>query len=172
MLVTVTAGFGSCSGGGGGGGPQRSTVSYTVSGTVVGPGWGGSVVIQLNGGDDTTVVLPASGVSAPFVRTALPIGTPYAVTLLQAPPYSPCAFFPNGQFQTSWTGPGTGNVTNIKIHCNGVLRVWVPRCRGLLPVESVTVKTTASQPRGYVQGWPGTATGTATTDSLCNQCRG
>jgi len=170
MLVTVTAAFGSCSGSGGGGGPQRSTVSYTVSGTVVGPGWGGSVVIQLNGGDDTTVVLPASGVSAPFTfSTALPIGTPYAVTVLQAPPYSPCAFFPNGQFQTSWTGPGTADVTNVQVHCNGVLEGVGATVSGLLPNQSVTVKTTASQPPG-VQGWPGTATGTATTNGPCGQC--
>ena len=130
------------------------TPSYTVSGTVVGPGWGGSVVIQLNGGDDTTVVLPASGVSAPFTfSTALPIGTPYAVTVLQAPPYSPCAFFPNGQFQTSWTGPGTGNVTNVQVHCNGVLEGVGATVARLLPNQGVTVKTT----RQSAPGRPGLA---------------
>jgi N-acetylneuraminic acid mutarotase len=167
VLVSVTAGFGSCNGGGSN---VPSTTSYGVSGTVVGPGWGGSVVLQLNGGDNTTIVLPPSGVSAPFTfSTALPIGTPYAVTVLQAPPYSPCSPLLNGVFESSWTGPGTADVTNVLIHCNGVIASVGATVSGLLPNQSVTVKTTATQPPG-VQGWPGTATGTATTNGPCNQC--
>jgi Kelch motif/Galactose oxidase, central domain len=164
VLVSVTAGFSSCSGN------VPIATSYTVSGTVVGPGWGGSVVLQLNGGDNTTIVLPPSGVSAPFTfSTALPIGTPYAVTVLQAPPYSPCAPLLNGVFESAWTGPGTADVTNVLIHCNGVLTGVGATVSGLLPNQSVTVQTTATQPPG-VQGWPGTATGTATTNGPCNQC--
>jgi N-acetylneuraminic acid mutarotase len=168
VLVSATAGFGSCSGGGN----VPIATSYTVSGSVDGPGWGGSVALQLNGGDDTTVVLPASGVSAPFTfSTALPSGAPYTVTVLQSPLYSPCTFLlPNGQFQTSWAGTGPADVTNIRVHCTGQIRSVGPTVSGLLPNQSVTLMSSASQPPG-VQGIATTVTGIATTNGYCNQCQ-
>jgi len=144
------------------------TTTYTVSGTVTGSPWGGTAVLQLNGGDDTTVSLPTVyGVSVPFTFSeALPIGTPYAVTVLQSPIYQPCGFEP----QSSHSGIGTADVTNIQVGCTGVLWSVGPTVSGLLPNQSVTLKTSAGQPPGVV-GYPPIVTSTATTNGYCSQCQ-
>src|SRR3984957_17199456 len=144
------------------------TTSYMVSGSVSGSPWGGTAVLQLNGGDDTTVSLPTVyGVSVPFTFSeALPIGTPYAVTVLQSPIYQPCGFEP----QSSHSGIGTADVTNIQVGCTGVLWSVGPTVSGLIPNQSVTLKTSAGQPPGVV-GYPPIVTGVATTNGYCSQCQ-
>src|ERR1700722_2449848 len=152
------------------------TTSYMVSGSVSGSPWGGTAVLQLNGGDDLTVSLPTvNGVSVPFTFSeALPIGTPYTVTILQAPTYSACVFELNGQFnnggQSSVSGIGTADVTNIDLQCTGRLFSVGPTVSGLLPNQSITLKTSAGQPPG-VYGYPPIVTGVATANGYCTQCQ-
>jgi N-acetylneuraminic acid mutarotase len=98
VLVTVTAGFGSCSGGGGGGG--GSAPNYVLSGSVGGLLPGHSVVLQNYDSDTTTV--SANG-SFEF-NTPLSGGAPYSVTVRTQPIGESCAAV-NGS-GTGMVGPG------------------------------------------------------------------
>ena len=101
ILVSVTAGFGSCSGGGGGG-PH-----YVLQGSISGLLPGHSVVLQNYGSDSTTV--SANG-SFEFSRP-LPGGAPYSVTVLTQPSGETCATV-NGS-GTGTVGPGV----NVDVAC-------------------------------------------------------
>jgi N-acetylneuraminic acid mutarotase len=93
-LVTVTAGFGSCSGGGG------NAPNYVLQGSISGLLPGHSVALQNFGSDTTTVT--ANG-SFQFNRP-LAGGAPYSVTVLSQPTGENCAAA-NGS-GTGMVGPG------------------------------------------------------------------
>src|ERR1022692_4904525 len=103
VLVTVTAGFGSCSGGGGGG-PQGY---LHLQGSVSGLSPGQSVVLQIDGNGTTAV--SANG-SFQF-SVLLAAGDPYSVTVFTQPIGEICSIV---------NGTGTGTVragSSVTIAC-------------------------------------------------------
>jgi len=107
-LLVCSALLAACGGGGGGGGrsPPPPATTFTLGGTLTGLATGASVVLQFNGGSNTTV--SANG-SYSFAA-AIPSGTAYTVTVLTQP---------SGQTCTVANGSGTvtANVTNVAVTC-------------------------------------------------------
>jgi N-acetylneuraminic acid mutarotase len=100
-----------CSAGGGAGSatpPVNGLASYTVGGSVTGLLTNGSVVLQNNGGNNTTV--SANG-SFSFA-TSIASGSTYAVTVLTQPTGQTCSIT-NGSGSSA-----SANVTNIAINCS------------------------------------------------------
>jgi N-acetylneuraminic acid mutarotase len=95
-----TSNMGAGSSGGGGGNP----VTYSVGGTV--SGLAGTVVLELNGGDSTSV--SASG-SFQF-STALASGAAYQVSVLTQPANQICTV-------SNGSGTATANISNVAVAC-------------------------------------------------------
>ena len=95
-----------CGGSGGGGG--TSTPQYSIGGTLSGLASGDSVVLQDNGGNNTTV--SANG-NISF-STQIDSGSTYAVTVLTQPTGQTCSVM-NG------SGTASANVTNVTVDCSG-----------------------------------------------------
>jgi Kelch motif/Galactose oxidase, central domain len=97
-----------CGGGSGGSGGGTSTPQYSIGGTLSGLASGDSVVLQDNGGNNTTV--SADG-SISF-STQIDSGSTYAVTVLTQPTGQSCSVM-NG------SGTASANVTNVTVDCSG-----------------------------------------------------
>jgi nitrate/nitrite transporter NarK/N-acetylneuraminic acid mutarotase len=104
VLVTLTAGFGSCGGGG-------NVPSYMLGGSVSGLLPGHSVVLQNHGSDSTTV---SANTTFTF-GTAITYQSPYAVTVATQPAGESCAVT-----NSSGTMPAT-NVSNVTVLCTTML---------------------------------------------------
>lgn len=107
-LMVCSALVAACGGGGGGGSssPPPPATTFTLGGTLTGLATSASVVLQFNGGSNTTV--SANG-SYSFA-SAIPSGTAYTVTVSTQP---------SGQTCTVANGSGTvsANVTNVAVTC-------------------------------------------------------
>jgi Galactose oxidase, central domain/Kelch motif len=95
-------------GGSGGGGGGTSTPQYSIGGTLSGLASGDSVVLQDNGGNNTTVSADGS------ISFSTPIdgGSTYAVTVLTQPTGESCSV-------TNGSGTASANVTNVMVDCSG-----------------------------------------------------
>lgn len=165
LLVTVTAGFGSCSGGGGSG----NMPTYTISGSIQYAS--GPVVLQLIDGSGTpdgpplTVLEPQFNVPVSFTFSAtVPAGTTYLVNEVSiSPPIDACWFTNNFYF-----GTATADVTNVSLQCGGYIG---PLLSGLLPNASVILKI--SNPIVTNTGIPNPdKTVTVTANGFCESCVG
>jgi hypothetical protein len=92
----------SCGGGGGGGSTAPASTTYTVGGTVT--GLSGTVVLQLNGGDDLAVT--SSGAFA--FSTELADGAAYTVTVKT---------HPAGRY--GYVTNGTGTISGAGVTASG-----------------------------------------------------
>jgi len=128
-LALGACGGGGDSGGSGGGGGGGGTTTYTVGGTV--SGLAGSVVLQLNGGNNLTV--NASG--AFTFTTGITAGTAYSVTVLTQP---------TGQICTPGSATGTmgsANIANVTIACTGNIYTVGGTASGLSGSASLALYT-------------------------------
>lgn len=123
-----------CGGGGGGGG---GVVTYSVSGTLTGST--GTVVLKLNGGNDTS--MSADG---PFTLGAVPAGGTYNVQI--AAPNQRCTVSSNGAGTM-----GAANVTGVTITCGAQTTETVVRTTVLTgALQNPPVATSATGVGGVV----------------------
>jgi hypothetical protein len=107
--------------------------NYTVSGAVSGLLSGNNVVLQDNGGDNTTVSAN-TGFSFP---TSVPSGSAYAVTVSTQPPGQTCSV-------TNGGGNIAGaNITNVTVGCSDNTYNIGVTVSGLLATESLVLQDNA-----------------------------
>jgi len=95
-----------CGGSSGGGSPPPVPQTFTVGGTVSGLSSGDSLVVQENGGGNTTIAANGSFT----LPAALSSGDAYAITVLTPPSGKHC-------FVENRSGSISSNVTNVNISC-------------------------------------------------------
>src|SRR3984957_5594337 len=114
-----------CGGGGGGTSPPQ----YSIGGTLSGLASGDSVVLQDNGGNNTT---DSANGNISF-STQIDSGSTYAVTVLAQPTGQTCSVM-NG------SGTASANVTNVTVDCSGNSYNIAATVAGLLTGATVVLQ--------------------------------